>query len=336
MTLLALLKHPLCRLGASAQRGRDAGARGAARAAAEARHRGTCAGARDASATSWRSCTAASRRAARSDPRHDRRSSSTPRRRWSTQLKTRARAAGNAAAQALHAVRATIAEHGTRKVLRRARRHRRQALAQAFERDRRAPDALAIAAGRLSRAVPRRHRRPHGAAARGRTCACASTARSKRACNRSTAWCWAAWSKASGRRRRAPIPGSAGRCATTLGLDLPERRIGLSAHDFAQALGAQEVILTRAAKLGRRADGRLALRAAARRGRGRGALERRRSRAARTTLELARALDEPAATEPVAAARAEAAARRAAAGGSASPRSRTGCAIPTRSTPSTC
>ncbi|MBI3704328.1 MAG: double-strand break repair protein AddB [Rhizobiales bacterium] len=35
----------------------------------------------------------------------------------------------------------------------------------------------------------------------------------------------------------------------TLGLDLPERRIGLSAHDFAQALGAPEVILARAAKL---------------------------------------------------------------------------------------
>jgi ATP-dependent helicase/nuclease subunit B len=34
-----------------------------------------------------------------------------------------------------------------------------------------------------------------------------------------------------------------------LGLDLPERRIGLSAHDFAQMLGASEVILTRAAKL---------------------------------------------------------------------------------------
>ncbi|MGH8735717.1 MAG: PD-(D/E)XK nuclease family protein, partial [Burkholderiales bacterium] len=34
-----------------------------------------------------------------------------------------------------------------------------------------------------------------------------------------------------------------------LGLDLPERRIGLSAHDFAQLLGAKEVILTRAAKL---------------------------------------------------------------------------------------
>lgn len=34
-----------------------------------------------------------------------------------------------------------------------------------------------------------------------------------------------------------------------LGLDLPERRIGLSAHDFAQALGAKEIILTRPAKL---------------------------------------------------------------------------------------
>jgi len=35
-----------------------------------------------------------------------------------------------------------------------------------------------------------------------------------------------------------------------LGLDLPERRIGLSAHDFAQLLGTPDVILTRAAKLG--------------------------------------------------------------------------------------
>src|SRR5205085_3295787 len=33
-----------------------------------------------------------------------------------------------------------------------------------------------------------------------------------------------------------------------LGLDLPERRISLSAHDFAQLLGAPEAILTRAAK----------------------------------------------------------------------------------------
>jgi ATP-dependent helicase/nuclease subunit B len=35
-----------------------------------------------------------------------------------------------------------------------------------------------------------------------------------------------------------------------LGLDLPERRIGLSAHDFAQLLGTAEVILSHAAKIG--------------------------------------------------------------------------------------
>ena len=33
-----------------------------------------------------------------------------------------------------------------------------------------------------------------------------------------------------------------------LGLNLPELRVGLSAHDFAQGLGAPEVLLTRAAK----------------------------------------------------------------------------------------
>jgi ATP-dependent helicase/nuclease subunit B len=35
-----------------------------------------------------------------------------------------------------------------------------------------------------------------------------------------------------------------------LGLDLPERRIGLSAHDFTQLLGAKDVILSHAAKAG--------------------------------------------------------------------------------------
>jgi ATP-dependent helicase/nuclease subunit B len=35
-----------------------------------------------------------------------------------------------------------------------------------------------------------------------------------------------------------------------LGLNLPERRIGLTAHDFAQLLGHQDVILSRAAKVG--------------------------------------------------------------------------------------
>ena len=34
-----------------------------------------------------------------------------------------------------------------------------------------------------------------------------------------------------------------------LGLDLPERRVGLSAHDFAQLLGAPEVVLSHAAKI---------------------------------------------------------------------------------------
>src|SRR6201985_1954099 len=35
-----------------------------------------------------------------------------------------------------------------------------------------------------------------------------------------------------------------------LGLDLPERRIGLSAHDFAQLLGNEDVILSHSAKAG--------------------------------------------------------------------------------------
>ena len=39
------------------------------------------------------------------------------------------------------------------------------------------------------------------------------------------------------------------RARQELGLDLPERRIGLSAHDFAQSLGAPEIVLTRAAKV---------------------------------------------------------------------------------------
>jgi ATP-dependent helicase/nuclease subunit B len=40
------------------------------------------------------------------------------------------------------------------------------------------------------------------------------------------------------------------RMRLALGLDLPERRIGLSAHDFAQLFNAREVFLTRAAKIG--------------------------------------------------------------------------------------
>ncbi len=40
------------------------------------------------------------------------------------------------------------------------------------------------------------------------------------------------------------------RMRLALGLDLPERRIGLSAHDFAQFINAREVVLSRAAKVG--------------------------------------------------------------------------------------
>ena len=67
---------------------------------------------------------------------------------------------------------------------------------------------------------------------------------------RSTAWCWAAWSRASGRRRRAAIPGSAGRCATS---SASTCRSGASAsrRTISRRRSARpEVILTRAAKLG--------------------------------------------------------------------------------------
>ena len=67
-----------------------------------------------------------------------------------------------------------------------------------------------------------------------------------------------------------------------LGLDLPERRIGLSAHDFAQLLGADDVILTPFRESRRRAGGGLALPAPAGSGRGRGALEAPRQRPATT------------------------------------------------------
>jgi len=81
-----------------------------------------------------------------------------------------------------------------------------------------------------------------------------------------------------------------------LGLDQPERRIGLSAHDFAQALGASEVILSRAAKVAGSptVTSRFVLRIAALAG------ERWKAVVARgdTYLALARALDAPAVVKP--------------------------------------
>ena len=118
-----------------------------------------------------------------------------------------------------------------------------------------------------------------------------------------------------------------------LGLDLPERRIGLSAHDFAQLLGAREVILHARRQDRRRADRAVALRAAARRGRRRALATRARPR---RQLSRLGARARPARDGHAgAAAGAETAARGAADKAFRSPRSSTGCAIPTRSTPST-
>ena len=82
-----------------------------------------------------------------------------------------------------------------------------------------------------------------------------------------------------------------------LGLDPPERRIGLSAHDFAQSLGAPEIVLTRAAKLAGAptVTSRFVQRMAAVAG-----AERWRHVLARghRIVELARALDQPGIVEP--------------------------------------
>ena len=95
-----------------------------------------------------------------------------------------------------------------------------------------------------------------------------------------------------------------------LGLDPPERRIGLSAHDFAQALGAPEVILSRAAKVAGAptVTSRFVQRIAALAG---GRWKRSLARGD-NYLALARALDAPAEVKPAAASGAQAAARGAA------------------------
>ena len=82
-----------------------------------------------------------------------------------------------------------------------------------------------------------------------------------------------------------------------LGLDPPERRIGLSAHDFAQMLGMAEVILTRAAKLAGAptVTSRFVQRIAALAGEPRWKAVVTRGN---VFLDLARALDHPAQVEP--------------------------------------
>jgi ATP-dependent helicase/nuclease subunit B len=81
-----------------------------------------------------------------------------------------------------------------------------------------------------------------------------------------------------------------------LGLDPPERRIGLAAHDFAQALGAPEVILSRAAKLAGAptVTSRFVQRIAALAGEGWNSVRARGER----YVDIARALDHPAEVKP--------------------------------------
>jgi ATP-dependent helicase/nuclease subunit B len=86
----------------------------------------------------------------------------------------------------------------------------------------------------------------------------------------------------------------------TLGLDLPERRIGLTAHDFAQAFGCREVILSRADKLAGAptVPSRFLQRLAAVAGKERWDQARK---AGVRYVALARSLDRPVSVRPVAA-----------------------------------
>jgi hypothetical protein len=117
-----------------------------------------------------------------------------------------------------------------------------------------------------------------------------------------------------------------------LGLDLPERRISLSAHDFAEALGADEVVLAYPAKLAGTPTviSRFVQRLAAVAGEQRWEQAREKGR---TYLAWARSLDHPARssawTSPRRGRRVPRGRQRC-----RSPRSKTGCAIPTPSTPS--
>ena len=117
-----------------------------------------------------------------------------------------------------------------------------------------------------------------------------------------------------------------------LGLDPPERRIGLSAHDFAQALGAPEVILVARRQSRRRADRDVAFRAAHRRARRRDALERGAQARQRLSRLRPRARSSGAGQSRRRARRRRRRSRRGRRG-CRSPPSRTGCATPTRSTP---
>ena len=119
-----------------------------------------------------------------------------------------------------------------------------------------------------------------------------------------------------------------------LGLDLPERRIGLSAHDFAQLLGHEDVILSHSAKVGgapavaSRFLHRLEAVAGEERWKAAKAAGDNMFFTPRRSTSLQR-------SEPIEQPQPQAAARDAADQAFGHRRSRTGCAIPTRSMPAT-
>ena len=205
-------------------------------------------------------------------------------------------------------------------------------LARRSTRHRRAAAPICSSRRRLSRAVRDRHRRPRRAAAPDAPGARVRIFGPLEArLQTSTAWCSAAWSKACGRRRRAAIRGSPADAARARprSAGAPHRPVGARLRAGARrARGDADA--RRQAR--RRADRSVAFRAAARGGRRRDALEAR----AGARRVLSRAGRAPRPPESVDAGRAPApkpplAARPTR---SASPRSRTGCAIPTRSMPS--
>ena len=147
--------------------------------------------------------------------------------------------------------------------------------------------------GDYRRAVPRRHCRPRRAPRRNADVRVRIFGPLEARLQQSTASCSAGWSKAPGRRRRAAIPGSS----------RPMRRAARprSAGAAHRALGARLRAGARRARgdpdprrqARRRADGGLALRAAARRGRRRARWNDGAASAANVISRWARALDQP-------------------------------------------
>ena len=186
----------------------------------------------------------------------------------------------------------------------------------------------------LSRGVRDRIRRSYRATAAGHGARiCGFMVRSRRASPNAIGSFSGASSKASGRLRLLTIPWLSRPMRHELGLDLPERRIGLSAHDFAQLLGAEDVILSHAAKSVAPRRWHRASCTGSRRSRVKTAGSAAMQAGARY-VQYAEALDQPDKVTPIAQP-APKPPRATRPQNSRSPRSRIGCAIPTPSMPNT-